>query len=174
MFKIYQGSQIHVIRWWDGLKYMTSTSEVYDLNLWSIWLSSGSAKSYMREVHRQFLCLLIWNGDPQYTDLDKLRAQCRSGALRRAIPLKRARFGRAILPCKKKKGLDLQVFCRIGKTIKKLQWIPNIIMNTNVLKASKLLYLFIDWETFNQLLTLEQARSVIKALQKSIVVFWQK
>ena len=31
---------------------------------------------------------------------------------------------------KKKKPLDLQVFSRLGKTIKKLQWISNTIMNT--------------------------------------------
>ena len=31
---------------------------------------------------------------------------------------------------KNKKVLDLQVFTRVGKTIKKLQWIPNTIMNT--------------------------------------------
>ena len=36
---------------------------------------------------------------------------------------------------KKKKTLDLLVFCRKGKAIKKLQLIPNTIMNTNVLEC---------------------------------------
>ena len=35
---------------------------------------------------------------------------------------------------KRKKTLNLQVFSWIGKTIKKLQWIPNTIINTNVLE----------------------------------------
>ena len=34
----------------------------------------------------------------------------------------------------KEKTLDPQVFSWIGKTIKKLQWIPNTIINTNVLE----------------------------------------
>ena len=33
----------------------------------------------------------------------------------------------------KNKKTYLQVLCRIGKTMKKLQWIPNTIMNTNLL-----------------------------------------
>ena len=33
----------------------------------------------------------------------------------------------------KKKPLDLQDFSQIGKTMKKLQWVPNTIMNTNLL-----------------------------------------
>ena len=32
----------------------------------------------------------------------------------------------------KKKTLDLQVFSGIGKTMKKLNWIPNTIMNTSL------------------------------------------
>ena len=39
-------------------------------------------------------------------------------------------LGADILPCKK--PLDLQVFSRIGKTMKKLQWIPNTIMNISL------------------------------------------
>ena len=41
--------------------------------------------------------------------------------------------GTHMLPCKKKKTLDLQVFRQIDKSIEKLQWIPSTIMNTNVL-----------------------------------------
>ena len=37
------------------------------------------------------------------------------------------------------------------------------------LMASKLLYLLMDWETFNQLYAFEQVRGVIKALQTSIM-----
>ena len=36
--------------------------------------------------------------------------------------------------------------------------------------ASKLLYLFIDWETFNKLHLLEQVSGVIRALQTSMMV----
>ena len=36
--------------------------------------------------------------------------------------------------------------------------------------ASKLLYLFIDWETFNKLHLLEQVSGVIRALQISMMV----
>ena len=43
--------------------------------------------------------------------------------------------GTHILPFKKKKKtLDLQVFSRKGKAMKKLQWIPDTIINTNVLE----------------------------------------
>ena len=40
--------------------------------------------------------------------------------------------------------------------------------------VSKLLYLLIDWETFNKLSALEQARGVIRALQTSITVLLAK
>ena len=42
----------------------------------------------------------------------------------------------------KEKTLDLQVFSWIGKTIKKLQWIPNTIMNTSVLEYFDNVYIF--------------------------------
>ena len=40
--------------------------------------------------------------------------------------------------------------------------------------VSKLLSLLMDWETFNQLLALEQFRGVIKALQTSMMVLLTK
>ena len=55
-----------------------------------------------------------------------------SGALGRPKPV------RHLLPCKKlKKDLDLQVVSPISKTMKKLQWIPNIINNGKVTVNSK-------------------------------------
>ena len=42
------------------------------------------------------------------------------------------------------------------------------------LMVSKLLYLPMDWEIFNQLLALEQVRGVMKALQPSIMVLLTK
>ena len=78
----------------------------------------------------------------EITGLNKLRARWRSG------PLGRPDFlGAHILPCNKKKT-DLQVFSLIGKTIKKLQCIPNTAMNTSVLECFDLL---MDWETINWL-----------------------
>ena len=59
---------------------------------------------------------------------------------------------------KNEKPLDLLVFCRLGKTMKKFtvnskcynEHHPtcNILMSTHLI-ASKLLYLLMDWETFN-------------------------
>ena len=40
--------------------------------------------------------------------------------------------------------------------------------------ASKLLYLFMDRETFNKLPTLEQERCVVRALQASMMVLLAK
>ena len=40
--------------------------------------------------------------------------------------------------------------------------------------ASKLLYLLMDWETFNLLSSLEQVRGVIRALQTSMIVLLAK
>ena len=56
------------------------------------------------------------------------------GALGRAKPLFFPIF-RARIFCllKKKKTLDLQVFSQIVKTMKKLQWIPNTLLNASVL-----------------------------------------
>ena len=45
-------------------------------------------------------------------------------------------LGAHILLCKKeKKTLVLQIFSQIGKTMKKLQWIPNTIVNTSVFET---------------------------------------
>ena len=38
-----------------------------------------------------------------------------------------------ILLWKNQKSWDLQIYCRIRKTMKKLQWIPNAIVNTSAL-----------------------------------------
>ena len=40
--------------------------------------------------------------------------------------------------------------------------------------ASKLLYLLMDWETFNMLPALEQVRDIIRALQTSMMVILTK
>ena len=40
--------------------------------------------------------------------------------------------------------------------------------------TSKLLFLLMNWEIFNQLPALEQVRAVIKALQTSIMVLFAK
>ena len=42
------------------------------------------------------------------------------------------------------------------------------------LKTSKLMYLLMDWETFNQLHLLEQVNGVIRALQASVMVLLTK
>ena len=39
-----------------------------------------------------------------------------------------------MLPPKKENTLDLQVLGRIGKSVIKLQWIPNTVMNISVLE----------------------------------------
>ena len=69
--------------------------------------------------HILFYCFYckLWAGK---SGLDKLCAQSRSGA--------------QILHCEKeKKSLDLQISSQIDQTMKKLQWIPNTIVNTTVL-----------------------------------------
>ena len=76
--------------------------------------------------------------------------------------------------------LDLQVFSRVGKTVKKLNWTLNNIMNNQCicnilikftyLMVWKLLYLLMDWKTFNKLSYIEQVKGVIRALQTSIMV----
>ena len=40
--------------------------------------------------------------------------------------------------------------------------------------VSKLFYLLMDWETFNQLPALEQIRDVIRAIQRSMMVLLAK
>ena len=49
-----------------------------------------------------------------------------------------------------KKPLDLQVFSRIGKATKRLQWTPKTIMNTSLLECFDNVYIIdviMDWET---------------------------
>ena len=46
-----------------------------------------------------------------------------------------------ILPCKKE-ATDLKVLRQISKTIRKLQWIPNTIINTNVLESFYNVYIY--------------------------------
>ena len=75
----------------------------------------------------------------------------------------------------KRKNITLQIFSRIRKTMKNVQWIPDVIVSTSVLviftylMARKLVYLLMDWEIFNQLPALEQVRGVIRALKTSIM-----
>ena len=49
-----------------------------------------------------------------------------------------------------------------------------ILTKFTYLMASKLLYLLMDWETFNLLSSLEQVRGVIRALQTSMIVLLAK
>ena len=67
--------------------------------------------------------------------------------------------------------------------MKKLQGIPNTIMNISVLEqfdnlyisdSVKTAYLLIDWETFNSLPALQQVRGAIKAFQTSMTVLLGK
>ena len=92
--------------------------------------------------------------------LDKLLVRCRSGALGRTKPLNHPIFwARICCLVKNKKLLGLKVFSRIGRTMKKLHWIPkyyhehqstcNILIKFTYLMVSKLLYLIMDWETFD-------------------------
>ena len=69
---------------------------------------------------------------------------CRPEQIAHSMPIERARArkisetcpvfraARAFCLAKKKKPLDLQSFSRIGKTMKKLWWVPNTIMNTTL------------------------------------------
>ena len=65
--------------------------------------------------------------------------------------------GRKLCLEKKKKSLDLQIYSQIGKTMKKLLWIPNTrenrctcdILMLICLMVSRLLYQLMDWEIFN-------------------------
>ena len=51
---------------------------------------------------------------------------------------------------KKKKTLEIHLFSRIGKPMKKLQLISNTTMNTSYLNILIMFtYLLMDWETFN-------------------------
>ena len=62
-------------------------------------------------------------GDPKYlTNCAPDADRTHSGAL-----------SLLILPWKNQKSWDLQIYCRISKTMKKLQWIPNAIVNTSAL-----------------------------------------
>ena len=42
------------------------------------------------------------------------------------------KLGKHILPFKKKKKTDLQVFSQIAKSMRRLQWIPNTFMDTSL------------------------------------------
>ena len=86
---------------------------------------------------------------------------------------------------KKKKISDLQVFSRIGKTVKKLQWIPNTIMNISVIEYFDNVYISDGIKTAlsthalgNILLpVLEHVRGVIRgviSLQRSTMVLLAK
>ena len=80
-----------------------------------------------REWSRQAL-FLVFSELFISSSLDKLRDRARSGVQNLWD----------LLPCKKfKKDLDLQVVSRISKTMKTLQWIPNIINNGKVTVNSK-------------------------------------
>ena len=111
----------------------------------------------------------------------------RPGQTARPMPIRWARvsktpearpifWARTFCFVKKKKPLDLQVFSRIGKTMKKLQRIPKPIANTSLLvifclwmviclMTSKLIHLLMTWGTFNWWPVLEQGRGVIRAIK---------
>ena len=82
----------------------------------------------------------------------------------------------------KKKILDLQVVSRINKTIRKLQWIQNTIMNTNVPECFDNVYisdgiktaLSTHWLGNIQFSASEQVRNVIKALQTYMIILLTK
>ena len=85
----------------------------------------------------------LFNINPK-SGLDKLRARCQSGALGHAKSLRRARFfGRAHFALQKRKNyIDLQIYSRISKTMRKLRWIPNTIVNTWVLVIFQCSYIW--------------------------------
>ena len=70
-----------------------------------------------------------------------------------------------ILSCKKQK--NHKIYLILSWTRAYLWWYFDKVY---ILMASKLLYLFIDWETFNKLHLLEQVSGVIRALQTSMMV----
>ena len=124
--------------------------------------------------------------------------RCRSGQIARPIktsemhPMFRAR---KFCLTKKKKSLDLQIYIDLDKTMKKLvnskyycenQCTCDILMSLYLI-VLKLLYLLMDWETFNSFMTgvpviqmvsilhtVEQVRRVISALQTPMMVLLTK
>ena len=79
---------------------------------------------------------------------------------------------------KKKKPLDLQIFSRIGKTMKNLQWIQNTNVNTCII----FLWCLRSWWRQNwfiylhlvSCLLLKKVRGVTRALQMSTMDFFWK
>ena len=88
-----------------------------------------------------FFCKYIFKDTHrENTPSNKIQAFIRPGQIVRPMPIGRAWarktsetrpifWARTFCLAKKKETLDLQVFSRIGKSLKKLQWIPNTIMN---------------------------------------------
>ena len=66
----------------------------------------------------------------KYYMLETTGETCPSGALRSAKPLRRAR--KIAHFTMSKKSLNLQIYSKISKTMKKLQRIPNTIVNISV------------------------------------------
>ena len=88
------------------------------------------------------------------------------GSIRMCKTYEASNFSSAhILPCKKKKTLNPQVFSRAGKIIKKFQRIPNTLMNTNLLERFDNVYVSDGVKT-----ALSTHGGVIKALQTSMMV----
>ena len=92
--------------------------------------------------------------------------------------------GAHILPCQKEKTTLPTGFQSNRWTNEKVtenskyyhehQRTCNVLTKFTYLIASKLLYLLMDWETFNLLSSLEQVRGVIRALQTSMIVLLAK
>ena len=82
----------------------------------------------------------------------------------------------------RKKSLDLQIYSRIGKTIKKLLWIPNNLVNISVLVIFWCLYIWWRQDCFICLWIVKhwtnacvrQVRGEIRALQTSMMVLSTK
>ena len=113
------------------------------------------------------------------------------GQIARPMPIRRAQerkipearqISRAHIFClvKKKNSFDLQISSQIAKTIKKLQWIPNAIVNTSVFVIFWCLHIwFQNWFIYSwiekQLIAcIRKDRSCYRALQISTKKFFQQ
>ena len=112
-------------------------------------------KCFKFKLHRLFCWLEFMTSRPGQI--------ARPMSIGRAKPLRRAQFiswANFALEIKKNQ-LDLQIYSRIGKTMKRLYWILNTFENTSTLvifwffiylMASKLLYILMDWVIFNSIM----------------------
>ena len=129
-------------------RWLAYLRKIDNKNLISVIFAIG--KSKLAPPNEKLLSIFI-------SGLEKLCTLCRLGAIKTsgACPIFRARIFCLV---KKKNLFDLQISSQIDKTIKRLEWIPNSIVNSSALVmfwclhiwlCQNWLNLLMDWETFN-------------------------